>query len=84
MFWTKQEYNKPTVLPINEALEKGLLELKLTGAHDPEYFYDVFTNLNQYLNKISGKTNDNDEYQATEVVEEAVEDSVAVEYYEYD
>lgn len=45
-------------------------------------------NLTEYLNKISGKTND--EYETTEVVEEVVEaveevqDSEAVEYYEYD
>jgi hypothetical protein len=33
-----QENSKPLVLPINEAIEKGLLEIKLSGASDTRLF----------------------------------------------
>jgi hypothetical protein len=37
----KQEVRKPLVLPINEAIEKGLLELKISGVYDPLEFREV-------------------------------------------
>jgi hypothetical protein len=33
--------HKPTEFSINEALSQGMLELKITGADDPRYFYEV-------------------------------------------
>lgn len=32
---------KPTVIPINEAIDNGMLELKICGAYDPRFFYEV-------------------------------------------
>lgn len=32
---------KPPVVPINEAIDKGMLELKICGAFDPRFFYEV-------------------------------------------
>lgn len=32
---------KPTELSINEAIDKGMLELKISGAYDPRIFYEV-------------------------------------------
>ncbi|MBK8808639.1 MAG: hypothetical protein IPO21_19200 [Bacteroidales bacterium] len=32
---------KPPIIPINEAIEKGMLELKICGAYDPRFFYEV-------------------------------------------
>lgn len=32
---------KPSVIPINEAIDKGMLELKICGAYDPRFFYEV-------------------------------------------
>lgn len=32
---------KPTELSINEAIDKGMLELKISGAYDPRFFYEV-------------------------------------------
>jgi hypothetical protein len=29
---------KPSVIPINEAIDKGMLELKICGAYDPRFF----------------------------------------------
>lgn len=40
-FGQEQDDRKPIVLPINEAIEKGLLELKITGAYDPQMFHEV-------------------------------------------
>jgi hypothetical protein len=40
-FGQDQQNKKPTVLPINEAIEKGLLELKISGAEDPRIFHEV-------------------------------------------
>lgn len=40
-FGQEQQNKKPTVLPINEAIDKGLLELKITGASDPRIFHEV-------------------------------------------
>ena len=40
-FGQEQKNKKPTVLPINEAIEKGLLELKISGAGDPRIFEEV-------------------------------------------
>jgi hypothetical protein len=40
-FGQEQQNKKPTVLPINEAIEKGLLELKISGASDPRIFDEV-------------------------------------------
>ena len=37
---TKNE-NKPTVIPINEAIEKSMLELKISGFSDPRIFHEV-------------------------------------------
>ena len=39
-FGQEQQNKKPTVLPINEAIVKGLLELKISGASDPRIFHD--------------------------------------------
>lgn len=41
VFSQEQENAKPTVLPINEAIEKNLLELKISGATDPRIFHEV-------------------------------------------
>jgi hypothetical protein len=40
-FGQEQQNKKPTVLPINEAIDKGLLELKISGASDPRIFHEV-------------------------------------------
>ena len=32
---------KPTEFSINEAIDKGMLELKISGAYDPRIFYEV-------------------------------------------
>jgi len=40
-FGQEQQNKKPTVLPIIEAIEKGLLELKISGASDPRIFHEV-------------------------------------------
>lgn len=32
---------KPSIIPINEAIENGMLELKICGAYDPRFFYEV-------------------------------------------
>lgn len=40
-FGQVQQDKKPTVLPINEAIEKGLLEFKISGASDPRIFQEV-------------------------------------------
>lgn len=40
-FGQEQQNNKPTVLPIREAIDKGLLELKISGASDPGIFHEV-------------------------------------------
>ena len=32
---------KPTVIPIKEAIDKGILELKVSGASDPRIFYEI-------------------------------------------
>jgi hypothetical protein len=32
---------KPTEISINEAIDKGILELKISGAYDPRIFYEV-------------------------------------------
>lgn len=32
---------KPTELSIIEAIDKGMLELKISGAYDPRIFYEV-------------------------------------------
>jgi hypothetical protein len=37
----EQPNKQPTVLPINEAIDKGLLELKISGAFDPRMFHEV-------------------------------------------
>jgi hypothetical protein len=37
----EQKNRKPSVLPINEAIDKNLLELKITGASDPRFFHEV-------------------------------------------
>jgi hypothetical protein len=36
-----QNDSKPSVMLINEAIEKGLLELKISGAFDPRIFHEV-------------------------------------------
>jgi len=40
-FGQEQPNKKPTVLPISEAIEKGFLELKISGASDPRLFHEV-------------------------------------------
>ena len=40
-FGQDQENRKPSILPISEAIEKGLLELKISGASDPRIFHEV-------------------------------------------
>jgi hypothetical protein len=40
-FGQEQKNKKPTVLPISEAIEKGFLELKISGAGDPRIFEEV-------------------------------------------
>tara|TARA_B110000046_G_scaffold34410_1_gene37236 strand:+ start:6245 stop:6511 length:267 start_codon:yes stop_codon:yes gene_type:complete len=40
-FGQEKENKKPSVLPINETIDKGLLELKITGASDPRIFHEV-------------------------------------------
>lgn len=40
-FGQDQQNKKPTVLAINEAIKKGLLELKISGASDPRIFEEV-------------------------------------------
>jgi hypothetical protein len=40
-FGQVNDNRKPTVFPINEAIEKGLLELKISGASDPRIFHEV-------------------------------------------
>jgi hypothetical protein len=40
-FGQEQENKKPMVLPINDAIDKGLLELKISGASDPRIFHEV-------------------------------------------
>ncbi len=40
-FGQEQQNKKPSVLPINEAIDKGLLELKISGAYDPTIFHEV-------------------------------------------
>ena len=40
-FGQEQPNKKQTVLPINEAIDKGLLELKIFGASDPGIFQEV-------------------------------------------
>ena len=35
---------KPTEFSINEAIDKGMLELKISGAYDPRIFYEVVDN----------------------------------------
>ena len=40
-FGQESQSKKPTVLPINEAIDKGLLELKISGASDPRIFHEV-------------------------------------------
>jgi hypothetical protein len=40
-FGQQQENRKPSVLPINAAIEKGVLELKISGASDPRIFDEV-------------------------------------------
>ena len=37
----KQQNRKPTVLSINEAIEKGIVELRITGASDPRIFHEL-------------------------------------------
>ena len=37
----EQQNRKPTILSINEAIEKGIVELKITGASDPRIFHEV-------------------------------------------
>lgn len=37
----EKQIKKPTVLPIKEAIDKGLLELKISGASDPRIFHEV-------------------------------------------
>ena len=32
---------KPTELSINEAIDKGMIALEITGAYDPSYYYEV-------------------------------------------
>jgi hypothetical protein len=36
-----QENREPSVLPINEAIDKGLLELRISGAYEPQIFSEV-------------------------------------------
>jgi hypothetical protein len=40
-FGQEQQNKKPPVLPINEAIDKGLLELQLLGASDPRIFHEL-------------------------------------------
>ena len=40
-FGQEQQNKKPTVLLINEAIDKGLLELKISGVSDPRIFHEV-------------------------------------------
>ena len=40
-FGQEQENKKTTVLPINDAIDKELLELKISGASDPRIFHEV-------------------------------------------
>ncbi len=35
------EHKKPIPIPITEALDKGMLELNITGAYDPRIFWEV-------------------------------------------
>lgn len=37
----KDTRNKPTVISIKDAIDKGMLELKICGAYDPGVFYEV-------------------------------------------
>lgn len=37
----KLNNRRPTELSINEAIDKGMLELKISGAYDPRIFYEV-------------------------------------------
>ncbi len=45
------EHKKPAVIPINEAIDKGMLELKITGASDPRLFYEVIDHVGVYYGK---------------------------------
>lgn len=45
------ETKKPAVIPINEAIDKGMLELKITGASDPRMFYEVIDQEGVYYGK---------------------------------
>jgi hypothetical protein len=40
-FGQEDQNKKPTVLPIKVAIDKGLLELKISGASDPRLFYEM-------------------------------------------
>lgn len=40
----KLSNRKPIELSINEAIDKGMLELKISGAYDPSIFYEVLNN----------------------------------------
>ncbi len=46
-----QENRKPLVLSIKEAIDKGLLELKITGASDPRIFHEVIDGDGVYFGK---------------------------------
>jgi hypothetical protein len=45
------EHKKLAVIPINEAIDKGMLELKITGASDPRMFYEVIDQVGVYYGK---------------------------------
>ena len=49
---------KPTEFSINEAIDKGMLELKISGAYDPRIFYEVVDKDGVHYGKIdSSKVN---------------------------
>lgn len=43
-FGQEQEYRKPSVLQINEAIDKGLLEIEISGASDSRVFHEIIDN----------------------------------------